>query len=557
VPNGSSPECGHTFDGHTCAEKGTHHCEPRADQAVAFFTEVLVHTKGQWARKRFDLADWQEYDIIRPLFGEVIWAEEWKCYKRRYEIAYVILARKNGKSELAAGVALKLLVADDEDGAEVYGAAKDTKQAGKVWEPAKRMVDLSALLHRRLGVNKHSRRIYDEDTASYYEVITSDAAGELGHNPHGVVIDELLTQSSGDLFDALRTAMGTRTQPLMLCISTETNDPSGFGAAAIDEAVRIQEDPGRAPHVFSYVRRLPQNDDELENLRRLYPDHPDLPVSTDWFEERNWKWPNPGLGDFLSLESLRKEALEARNDPTKENSFRQFRLNQRVQQVTRWLPLHVWDATAGMVVESSLTGRLAFGGLDLASTTDLAAWVLLFPGEEWDEVLWRFWTPEAQIPFLDRHTGGKASVWVREGLLEVTPGDWIDFEAIHNRMAADLRTFRVANVGVDPRFAVDTTQWLMRNEHPVENVPQGYGLSSALQELMRRVRAGVLRHGGHPVARWCADSAEVKRDDQEKIRLVKPERNASGKRVDGIAALADAIAVHQLYVEERAEMIVF
>lgn len=529
----AGPICRYTFDDKTCGRRGAHYCEPRADRVVAFFVELLVHTKGHWSRQPFIPEDWQENDLIRPIFGEVVWSTEWKRYVRRYRVVIIVLARKNGKSELAAAIVLYLLVGDDEEAAEVYGAAKDTKQAGKVYQPANRMRKLSSTLRTRLKENLAARRIYDLQTDSYYEVITADALGELGHNPHGFVLDEVLSQPDDSLWNAMRTAMGTRTQPLMVAITTETNDPAGFGANVIDEAERVQEEPARAPHVFAYVRKTP--------------------MDADPWDERNWVHANPALGSFLSVEALREEALEARNDPTKENSFRQYRLNQRVQQITRWMPLHLWDASAGMVVEKDLRGKPCWGGLDLASTTDLAAWVLRFP--DTGQVLWRFWTPEAQIPFLDKHTAGRASVWVREGLLHKTEGDWIDFEVIQAQMTKDIEMFGLLGVGYDKWGATSVVQWLQREideDIPIEPVGQGYALSPALKELMRRVKATTLVHGGHPVARWCADSATIKRDDSDNIKLVKPDRDASGKRVDGIAALADSIAIELASVQELA-----
>jgi phage terminase large subunit-like protein len=547
--------CGYTFDGDSCQRRGAHYCQPRADKVVAFFAELLVHTKGPWARRAFTLADWQEHDIVRPLFGEVIWSEQWKCYVRRYRIAYIALARKNGKSELAAGILLYLLVGDDEDAAEVYGAAKDTKQARKVWEPAERMRALSPLLSKRLGVNKNEKRIYDERSASWYEIITADASGELGHNPHAFVLDEVLSQLDGMLWEAMVTAEGARLQPLYLAITTETNKPGSFGAELIDEAERIQEDPGRAPHAFAYVRKLPKDDEALDGLHRLFPDHPDLPVSTDPFDEGNWRWPNPALDTFLDREALRRAATEARNQPEKENGFRQFRCNQRVSQVTRWMPLHLWDASRGLVVPEQLKGRTCFAGLDLASTTDLAAWVLLFPGEPNEplDVLWRFWTPEAQLPFLDRHTGGQASQWAKGGLLKVTEGDWIDyFNVIHPAIEADKQAYRIVKVGYDQKEATATAQFMQGLGLDIDPVTQGYALSGALKELMRLVKAKQLRHGGHPVARYCADSAEVRRDDMDRIKLVKPDRHASGKRIDGLAAAGNAIHVWQAGEVEEA-----
>src|SRR5690606_8888734 len=123
-----------------------------------------------------------------------------------------------------------------------------------------------------------------------YEVITADPEGELGHNPHGFVLDEVLSQPDGRLWDALTTAQGARAQPLYLAITTETSEAVSFGASLIDEAEKVQEDPARAPHVFSFVRKAPCTVEEVNRLRRLFPGHPDLPVSTDWKDERNWKW---------------------------------------------------------------------------------------------------------------------------------------------------------------------------------------------------------------------------------------------------------------------------
>jgi len=574
--------CHYTFDDKTCTKRGAHYCEPRADRFVAFCEELLVHTAGPYARQAFVLEPWQEWELARPIFGEVVWSTEWRRYVRRYRVAYIVLARKNGKSALAAAIVLFLLVGDDEEAAELYGAAADTKQAAKVYQPVQRMVQLSVTLGRRLKENKAARRIYDERSGSYYEVITADALGELGHNPHGFILDEVLSQPDRSLWDALRTAAGARAQPLFVAITTETGDPASFGAALIDEAERIEADPSRAPHIFAWVRKTPSNREELADLRRRHRGRPDLPVSLDVFDERNWAWANPALDTFKSRAEMHSQALEAREDPTKENAFRQFQCNQRVQQNTRWMPLHRWDSSAGIVDEAALEGRSCWGGLDLASTTDLAAWVLVFPPEDPDDaeapydVLWRFWTPEAQIPFLDQHTAGAASVWVRDGHLAAGEGDWIDYWgdpitgkshhglrgpaklAIHPQIAADAKRYRILNVGYDQREATATAQHMQSIGLDITPIYQGFALSPALKDMMRLVKAGRWRHGGHPVARWNADSVEVRQDDQERLKVVKPQRNRSGKRIDGMAAAANALRAEQLYepVEQhRAPML--
>ncbi|WP_256220839.1 terminase large subunit domain-containing protein, partial [Streptomyces sp. CC53] len=256
-----------------------------------------------------------------------------------------------------------------EESAEVYGAAANTRQAGKGFEPATKMVRKSPVLAKRLTHIKNQRRLVDEKTGSHYEVIPSDADNELGHSPHCFILDEVLSQPDDKLWKAMRTGAGARCQPLMLAITTETADGVSFGADFIDEADRVMEDPARAPHHFVFVRKMPRTADELERLHRLFPGRPELPVSLDPWDEANWYWPNPALGSFLSLSSLREEAEEARSDLKAEHGFRQFRLNQRVSQVTRWISMDLWNAAAREIaptpawVAGRLEGQRCWGGL--------------------------------------------------------------------------------------------------------------------------------------------------------------------------------------------------
>lgn len=513
----------------------------------------------------------QEHDIIRPLFGEVVWSPEWDCYVRRYRIAYIVLGRKNGKSEIAAGIVLYLLLADDEQGAEIYGAAKDTKQAGKVGEVVVRMMQLSPVLSKRqkaplgsrLQFNKNSRRITDEPTGSFFEVITADDEGELGHNPHGAYIDEVLSQRDGGLFNAIRTSMGTRTQALLLLVTTETDDPHSFGATAIDEAERIQENPERSPHVFAYVRKAPSTPEELQRIRALYKGSKKLPVNLDPFDERNWSWPNPGLGSFLSVQSLRDEALEAKNEPAKENPFRQFRLNQRVQQTSRWMPLHLWDSNAGEIALSpewmvpQLRGRQCVGGLDLSAKIDMTAWALLFPRDDGlIDVFWRFWLPEDMAPKLDEHTGGQVSQWAKDGWITLTEGNVVDYDRMYDDLEVDAGRFSITLAGYDSWSADPAVQEIQkRTGLDMAPIQQTYkDMSPPMTELMALALARRLRHFGNPVARWHADSLEARhaRDNADLIRPVKPDRAGGGKRIDGITALLDGLAVHLRTVEETA-----
>lgn len=555
-PDGDGPACGFDWDGSVCDKSGPHYCEPRGDKAVGFFRDLLKHTKGPHKRKPFVLKDWQEWEIVRPLFGEVRWTDEWGgLYVRRYTTAHIVVARKNGKSELAAGIQLYLLVADDEESAEVYSAAKDTKQAAKVFEPARRMAQLEPELNGftsssqgRLGHNKNARRLYDEDTNSIYEIITADALGELGHNPHGFNLDEVLSQPDATLWEAMTTAEGARAQPLFFSTTTETNDPSSFGAGLIDEAERVQEDPSRAPHVFAWVRKLPRNDDELDRLRDLFPGHPDLPVSTDPFDEANWKWANPALDDFKSRETMRRQALDATNEPSKENGFRQYQVNQRVSQVTRYMPMHLWDGCVGDRWASPewgvdrLLGESCVAGLDLSARHDLSAWSLLFDD---GRVMWRFWVPDAVIPELDRLTSGQLSVWVRDGWVTATDGDVIDYDAIVEAIGEDAERFAIRECHYD-KWSGEPVRQRVEQRTGLEMFEADTTFSHMtlpMKELLALAKSRGLAHGGNPVARWMADSLEAKSpaDDPDRLRPVKPERHKSGKRIDGMVTLLLAI----------------
>lgn len=549
----SGDVCRYVFRGKECPKSGAHYCEPRADRVVAFFRELLVHIKGPLKRTAFVLLDWQEFEIIRPLFGEVQWSHEWKCYARRYRIAYIVVARKNGKSEIAAGIQLYMLVGDDEDSAEVYCAAKDTKQAGKVFEPALRMVQLSPVLSKRLKHIKNARRLVDEKTGSHYEILTADAEGELGHNPHAFNLDEVLSQPDGSMWEAMTTAAGARLQELMYATTTETDNPSSFGADLIDEAERVQEDPSRAPHAFSFVRKLPATPEQLESLRVSFEGHPDLPVSTDPFDERNWKWPNPALDQFKSRDAMRRQALEAKNEPSKENGFRQFQANQRVAQAHRWMPMHLYDDCAGDLWlrpdyhRDQLKGRVAWAGFDLASKFDLSAWTLLVPDGHDVHALWRFWLPESALAHLDKHNEKRFTKWAREGWITVTEGNVVDYQRIYSDIEQDARDFDIRAADADQWSMAPVIQEIEKRTGvwEIDAYNQTYQrISPGMTELMALVVEERFRSHGNPVARWCFENVEVMKApfNPDLVRPVKPERDKSGKRIDGVPSSAMAVA---------------
>lgn len=522
-----------------------------AERVERFFERVLVHTKGRYNRVPFKLTPWQRDEFIRPLFGTARFDAQLGAWVRNYNEAWWELGRGNGKSEKLAGCALYLLAGDGEEGSEVYGAAADKDQAALVFNVAARMVELSPILSRRLDVIHSKKRIVDPKTASVYQVIAADAAGNLGQGPHGIVFDEIIAQPSRELYDALRTGLGKREQPLLICATTAGNDPESFAAHEHQAAAAVFEEPERQPNRLVIIRNTPRRVPiaEAKAWVTIEGSGDGETIEVDPWAEANWHHANPAIASgFLSLAQLRAEAKAARADPTKENAFRQYRLNQWVSQATRAVPLHVWDEAAGEPLdEAELEGRAAFGGLDLAATTDLAAWAVLFPPLDPEAppqtpegeipVLWRYWVPEGALAELDKASGGRFTIWDREGWLDVVEGEVIDYDLVHAQIDEDRRAFGLVDVSLDPWNSAQTIAWAEREGITTASVAQTYrALSPPTKELLALTRTRRLRHGANPVTRYNVDGFELKSDPAENVRPVKPNRSRSGRRIDGVLA---------------------
>lgn len=526
--------CGYTLDGVECGEVGEHFCVPRANHAQAFFEELLFHTKGVYARQRFVLKAWQRDDIIRPLFGRVVWSDETASYRRRYRVAWIELGRKNGKSELLAGIMLYLLIADGEESAEIFGVARNRDQASLVFDVAAQMVRFSPVLAKRLKTTPHRKRIFDTRTNSFYQVIAADAQSALGSNPSGVGADEILAWRDGSMWDSLRTGMGSgaRSQPLMVAATTAGNDPEGFAGLMHKEMERIAEAPDRSPHTFVFLRNTP--------------------VEADPWDESQWPKANPALGDFLSVESMREEALEARNNPIAEMAFRQFRLNQWQNSTVRWMRMHEWDLTAGTLFGSgratleAFSGRECWFGLDLAARQDLTAVCYLFPGEEGVDLAWRFWAPESAVARLDQLNSDRFTQFAKDGWLTVTEGDVLDFERVYADIETDARRYTILGGDAD-KWSSDPVIQEIESRTYVNQIFSYANDFTHMTDGMHRIHEMVIakqfRHHGNPLARFCFDACEarVATYNPDLIRPDKPNRSTAAKRIDGVPAAIMAV----------------
>src|SRR5437762_7253641 len=399
----------------------------RADRATTFIENQLTHGIGHHAGTPFLLRDWQR-KIIRDIFGNVD-----EDGNRLIRIVYIEIPKKSGKSSLAAAVALKLLYADDERSAEIYGAAADRDQASIVFNTAASMVRRNPKLRARSKIIPSTKRIIVPRVESFYRALSADVYGKHGFNSHGVIFDEVHAQRDRSLWEVLTFGAGdARRQPLIFAITT----------AGI---------PGESP----VAEELHTYADQI--LRGVLPPDPSFypviysaPDDADWTDEAVWRACNPALGDFLSIESVRTACSRAQKIPTEQNSFRRLRLNQWVKQETRWIDLADWDRCGGAVNIEDLKGLPCYGGLDLSTTTDVSAFVLLFKGE--DGVRYavpNFWIPEDSMR-RSRGEAQKLREWVRQGHITTTPGSVIDYDFIRARINELGKVFKIRQIGDDP-----------------------------------------------------------------------------------------------------------
>jgi len=503
--------------------------EKAATDAESFFATHLQHVEGKWAGRLFELLPWQR-DLVRTVFGT-----KRADGTRQYRRVYVEVPRKSGKSSLAAGLALKLLAADGEAGGQIYGAASDRDQAGIIFRTAAAMVRRDKPLSSLCRVIDSSKRIVVEKTGSFYRAIPSDVAGSHGFNAHGIIFDELHTQPTRDLWDVLTTSTGARSQPLIIAFTTAGYDQTSICWELHDYALKVRdgviEDDSFLPVIYA------------------------AGAEDDWTDPEVWKKANPSLGVTVQQDFLERECAMAKETPAFQNTFRRLYLNQWTQQEMRWLDLAVWDRCAGIVVPAELEGRECYGGLDLATSRDVAALELIFPpkGEEPYQVLSYFWIPEENMRDRENRDRVPYSAWARDGFLSATPGDQIDYAYIESTVLDLAQRFNIRELAYDRWGAVQIAQRLAAEGLTVVPVGQGFGgMAAATSETLAMIIGGKLAHGGNPVLRWMAANAVVKQDPAGNMR---PDKGSATGRIDGIVALVMAVGratVAEPYVEWAA-----
>ena len=496
--------------------KGSKYSKAHADYAVQFI-QCLKHTKGTWAGKPFELIDWQER-IIRDIFG-ILKQDGY----RQFTTAYIEIPKKQGKSELAAAVALLLCCGDGEERAEVYGCAADRQQASIVFEVAADMVRMCPSLNKRVKILASQKRLIYLPTNSFYQVLSADAYSKHGFNVSGVIFDELHTQPNRKLFDVMTKGSGdARMQPLYFLITTAGTDTHSICYETHQKAKDILEG-----------RKIDQT---------FYPVIYGAEESEDWSDPKVWKKANPSLGITVALEKVKDAFNSARQNPGEENAFRQLRLNQWVKQSIRWMPMDKWDACAFPVDADELEGRICYGGLDLSSTTDITAFVLVFPPLDEDDkfqVLSFFWIPEENLELRVRRDHVPYDVWERQGFLQTTEGNVVHYGYIEQFIEKLGERFHIREIAFDRWGAVQMVQNLEGMGFTVVPFGQGFkDMSPPTKELMKLTLEQRIAHGGQPVLRWMMDNIFIKTDPAGNI---KPDKEKSTEKIDGVVATVMAL----------------
>ncbi len=509
----------HLRDLQTGAERGlTFHVE-RALDVINFFPEVLKLSTGKWEAKPFNLLGWQEF-VVGSLFG---WLRADGL--RRYRMAYVETAKGSGKSPLAAGVGLYMLMSDREDRAEVYAAATKKDQAKILFRDAIAMVRQSPVLLNSLQISGSVGNEYNlayHRRASFFRVIASDEDSQSGPRPHCSLVDELHEHKTGAVLDMLDLGTKSREQPLTFAITNAGVDKKSVCGVQHEYANRVASGQTEDDEFFGYVCALDEKDEPL-------------------VDESVWEKVNPSLMAGLpGYDYVRRQVTKARGMPSKESVVLRLNFCRWVQALSPWLSADVWlSAADSEYPRDLLSGRRCWGGLDLSSTQDLTALVLIFDKTESDPVFRQlsfFWIPGDRVAEKEESDQVEYKFWIESGFVEAPAGKAIDKRAVLARAVEICSAYDVESIGYDRHRIEDLLQLMGDEGHelPLEPFGQGYAsMAPAVDEYERMLVNDELKHDGNPCMTWNAANAVVDMDPAGNRKLNK--RRAVG-RIDGAVA---------------------
>lgn len=486
---------------------------------VCAFLELLPHTKGRWAvgANKLRLEPWQVF-ILCVVFG---WLRK-RDGLRRYRRAYVEVPRKNGKSQLAAGIALYMFAADEEFGAEVYSGATSEKQAWEVFRPAKQMAERTPDLLEAFGIGVNASNLNIIGNGSRFEPLIGKPGD--GASPSCAVVDEYHEHPDDSLYDTMLTGMGAREQPLMFVITTAGSDTAGPCYALRGDVLRVLQGTVEDDELFGIVYTIDEGD--------------------DWTSEAALRKANPNYDVSVSGEFLRSQVRDAVNNSRRQNTVKTKHCNVWVTAREAFYNMEDWNRVADATLSpADFRGDPCFAGLDLASKIDLTAVMRVFrrteeDGEDHFYVFTRCYVPSARV---EEPTNNHYHGWVADGHLIATDGDIIDFERIRSDVLEFDEEHGIAQLGYDPYGATQLAQELEGYGITCVEVPQRVQhLSEPMKWIDALVRAKRLHHDGNPVLAWAIGNVTAKPDAKENVF---PRKERPENKIDPAVALMTAMAL--------------
>lgn len=502
-----------------------YHFDEVQARRVIDFKQQLRHIKGEWANPRqhdtrIRLEPWQQFkDWV--LFG-------WRRADgtRRFRKSYVEVARKNGKTTDAAATAVYVYMADrpQEMGSEIYCVATKKDQAKIAWTDAKLMIERHPVLSSRTRTYKqNSTVIRHDDPAAVLTIWGKDSDTQDGFNPAFVVVDEAHAYPDNSMIEVIESGMGSRQQPLIYIITT----------AGLDIRSSVYQEE-RALAIQVLERSLDPVPEDFFAL--IYT----LDEGDDWTDPAVWIKANPNLGVSVSHEYIEARIQQGLQMPSRQNKIKTKNLNIWTQSETRWIGDEQWMRCDGKVNGEELEGRPCYVGLDLSASQDITAYALVFPPQETGEqykILWRYFIPGDLVVEKERTDKVPYTYWAEKKIVQTTPGDVIDYDHIEQALIEDAARYEFQEIAYDPWKAQEIVNHLTEGGFTMVPIYQRYsGMAVPTDTFEKKVFAREIAHGGDPVARWMMSCAEVKSDRQGNIMPMKPARDKTGKRIDGIVA---------------------
>lgn len=501
-----------------------------AQDAIDFFPSELQLIEGEHANKPFRLEPWQQA-VTACLFG---WLHE--DGTRRYREAMVYVARKNGKTPWAAGLAALVMFEDREPGAQLYCAAAELEQAKLIYRHVSGMIVRNPEMAQRARVYRSLKSIEYAEEGVVFKALSSDADTKHGLGAHLVIVDELHAHRDGELVDVLLTSTAARREPLVLYITTADYARESVCNEKYDYACKVRDgaiaDPSFLPVVFEAT------------------------LEDDWTDPATWAKANPNLGVSVRRDYIERECKRAQERPTYENTFKRLHLNIRTQQDVRWIPIAKWQACGAPVDPEALRGRDCYAGIDLSMKLDIAGYGLVFPPTD-DDPLWRvlmrFYCPKENAREREKRDRVPYIAWADQGLIKLTPGNVIDYDWIAADLLEDARTYQLREAAYDPWNATQFAIKLQAEGAPMVEFRQGFAsMSEPTKELERLVVSREFAHGGDPVLGWMASHVAVEYDPAGNVKLSKRK---STERIDGLVMIV--MGIGRAMVRPQAEPSIF